>query len=153
MSPITIQTHGITPVTSQVICAGILDMERWPDFKGYWFLPGIEKAYFEYKPADVVGSRIRVHNLDGSSHVEEIVKWEVESQVTLQFGNFSPPLNGLATHFVENWHFRPTANGTEITRTMALYPKNFRGGLMLRLIAPLMKKAFEQHLRATLQVR
>lgn len=153
MPPIIIQVHTTSHLTPQAICAGILEMERWPEFKGYGFLPGIKQAYFEVQTPTVVGSRIRVHNLDGSSHVEAIVKWEVNHQVTLQFESFSPPLNGLATHFVENWHFRPTANGTQVTRTMALYPKNLMGGLMLRLIAPLMKEAFEQHLGATLQVR
>lgn len=42
----------------------------------YGPLPGIREAEFEAKTAEIVGTRIRVTNRDGSTHVEEIVEWE-----------------------------------------------------------------------------
>ena len=62
--------------SSQEICREILDTERWSEFKGYSILPGIEKAQFETKTPELVGSRIKVQNTDGSSHVEEIIEWD-----------------------------------------------------------------------------
>lgn len=147
MPPITIQVYAISRLTPQTICAGILEMERWPEFKGYGFLPGIKQAYFEVQTPAVVGSRIRVHNLDGSSHVEEIVEWEPARTVALKFQDFSPPVSQLASHFIETWHFTLTPTETQITRAMSFYPKNWLGKIMLTLVAPLMQRAFEQHLK------
>jgi hypothetical protein len=147
MPPITIQVHATSRLTPQAICAGILEMERWPKFKGYGFLPGIKQAYFEDQTPTVVGSRIRVHNLDGSSHVEELVEWEPASTVVLKFQNFSPPLSYLAAHFIETWYFASTPTETQITRAMSLYHKNWLGQIMFMWVAPLMQKAFAQHLQ------
>ena len=45
----------------------------------------------------MVGTRIRVTNTDGSTHVEEIVEWEPARRIRLRIGGFSPPLSRLAT--------------------------------------------------------
>lgn len=146
MNPIDIELTGIVRQSSQEICEEFLNLRRWPEFKGYSFLPGIKKAEFEVKTPAVVGSIIRVQNTDGSSHVEEIVVWDVDNQISMRFQDFSPPLRGLATHFVETWTFRPVGGGTEVTRKMLMVPKGWLGWVVLRPISRLMKKAFLQHL-------
>ena len=83
----------------------ILDVTNWMDFKGFGFLPGIKLAEFEVKTPDIVGSRIRVTNTDGSSHVEEIVEWQSDRRLKLHMNEFSPPLARLATSFEETWSF------------------------------------------------
>ncbi len=149
MKPVEIKIVGRTPLSAQEICAQILDTERWPEFRGYAFLPGIAGATFEAKTPALTGSRIRVRNTDGSSHVEEIVEWDTASRIALRFQDFDSPLRRFATHFLEAWEFRETADGTEVTRTMTLYPKNALGRLMLVPISKLMKKALEKHLAET----
>jgi len=62
--------------TPDVIAEQIIDVSKWTDFKGYLFLPGIKVASFEIKTATIGGSRIRVINTDGSTHVKEIVDWQ-----------------------------------------------------------------------------
>jgi hypothetical protein len=145
MKPIEIKIIGHTQQSSQEICIEFLDTEHWSKFEGYSILPGIESARFETKTPGLVGSRIKVQNKDGSSHVEEIIEWDVVNKVTLRFQEFSPPLQHLATHFIETWEFRKSADGTEMSRSMRMFPKGIFGWLMLVPISQLMKKAFEKN--------
>lgn len=147
MKPIQINIHGSTNQTPHEICAFFLETERWPEFTGYSFLPGIKQARFENKTPDLVGSRIRVLNTDGSTHVEEIVEWDEDNKIVLRFQEFSAPLQHLATHFIETWEFRRVGTQTELTRSMTFHPKGLLGWLMLIPISRLMKKAFEQNAR------
>jgi hypothetical protein len=146
MKPIEIKIIGHTPKPSQEICLELLNTENWPEFEGYSILPGIEHAHFETKTPGWVGSRIKVQNKDGSSHVEEITEWDVVNKVALRFQEFNSPLQHFATHFIETWEFSKSANGTDVSRTMTMYPKGMLGWLMLVPISRLMKKAFEKNL-------
>jgi hypothetical protein len=145
MHPIEIKIHGYTQKSSQEMCSALLDTERWSEFKGYSILPGIAHAHFETKTPDLVGSRIKVENTDGSSHVEEIIEWDVVNKVALRFQDFDLPLKRLATHFIEAWSFKKSNDRTEVTRTMTMFPKGMIGWLMLIPISRLMKKAFTEN--------
>jgi hypothetical protein len=81
--------------------------------------------------------------------VEEIIEWDVFRRIAVRFQEFDSPLRNLATHFIEVWTFRETAGGTEVTRSMTMYPKGIAGWLMLNPISRLMKKAFEKNLSQT----
>ena len=122
-----------------------LDLERWPEFKGYWILPGIASARFELRTPDILGSRIKVQNTDGSSHVEEIIEWDVEHKLAIKFHEFKPPLQYLATHFIETWNFDIAARGTDVSRAMSLYPRGILGWFMLLPVSRLMKRGFEKN--------
>lgn len=149
MKPIEIKIVGHIQKSSPEICMEILDTERWSEFKGYSILPGIKNAHFEVKTPELAGSRIRVQNNDGSSHIEEIIEWDVVNKIALRFQEFNSPLQNLATHFIETWEFRNSPNGTQASRIMTMYPKGLFGWLMLIPISKLMKKAFEENLRQT----
>lgn len=149
MKPVEIKIVGHIQKTSPEICREILDTERWSEFKGYSILPGIKNAQFETKTPEVVGSRIKVQNTDGSSHIEEIIEWDVANRIALRFQEFNSSLQNLATHFIETWEFRESPYGTEASRIMTMYPKGLFGWLMLIPISKLMKKAFEENLRQT----
>ena len=95
-----------------------------PTSRGYGVLPGIKAAEFEVRTPGVVGTRIRVTNTDGSSHVEEIVEWEPDRRAPAQMGEFSPPLSRLATGFEETWEFERLGSGTRVVRTFELHPKS-----------------------------
>jgi len=146
MKPIEIKIQAHTPKTSQEICSEFLDTERWSQFKGYFILPGIKNARFEVKTPALVGSRIRVQNTDGSTHVEEIIEWDDTRKIALKFQEFDSPLKHLATHFIEQWSFTPSEHGTEVVRAMTLAPRGLFGWMMLAPISRLMKKAFEKNL-------
>jgi hypothetical protein len=146
MKPIEIKIIGVTPKSPQELCVEFLDTERWSEFQGYAILPGIERAYFETKTSDLVGSRIKVQNTDGSSHTEEIIDWDMRNRVALRLQEFNSPIQYLATHFLETWEFSQSATGTEVARTMTMYPKSTLGWLILLPISRFMKKAFEKHL-------
>ena len=149
MKPLEIKVVGHTPKTSVEICQEFLNTDRWSEFKGYSILPGIKNARFDVKNPNLVGSRINVQNTDGSSHVEEIVEWDINHHFTLKFHSFSAPVKNFATHFVETWAFRQTPTGTDTVRTMTMYPKGLLGWLILLPISRLMKRAFEENLRQT----
>jgi len=59
---------------------------------------------------------------------------------------FTAPLSRFATHFIERWAFEPSASGTHVVRSFELHPRTWWGGLLLRLIAPLMRRAVDRHL-------
>ena len=72
MKPITFACEEKLAVPPERIAEQILDLGLWPGFRGYGPLPGIRAAEFEARTPEVVGTRIRVMDTDGSVHVEEI---------------------------------------------------------------------------------
>jgi hypothetical protein len=147
MSPIRFsctETLGLLPAD---IAGRILDLANWTDFKGFAVLPGIKAAEYEARTPGAVGSRIRVTNTDGSSHVEEIVEWQPDHRLRLRMKDFSPPLSGLATGFDESWEFRRIGNATQVTRSFELHAKSAFARPFLWLMSLLLKRAIARHLR------
>jgi hypothetical protein len=129
------------------MAAKILDVSQWETFQGYGPLPGIRKATFEHRTEQVVGSRIRVLNRDGSRHLEEIVHWEPASRVALRMGDFTPPLSLLAREFLETWTFQSDGTTTLVTRSFELYPRSIFAFPVLWLISLVLRRAIARHLR------
>lgn len=142
MKPIVIAVEGVGSMSSEEVCASILDLDRWREFEGHGFLPGIERAVFEVRTPEVVGTRIRVFSKDGSEHVEEIVEWDTQRRIAMKFQDFQSPVRRLATGFLESWTFSPGTEGLRMRREMAMYPKGIFGWLMLRMISRMMRQAF-----------
>lgn len=147
MKPITFACQETLPLAPTEIAQQILDLTRWPDFQGYGPLPGIAAAEFEARTPGIVGSRIRVTNRDGSTHVEEITEWDVHHRLRLRMCEFSPPLSRLATGFQETWEFEPVGNQTHITRTFELTARSVAAWPVLWMISFLLQKAIARHLR------
>jgi Polyketide cyclase / dehydrase and lipid transport len=147
MRPIRFSCTETLALLPADIAGRILDVAHWTDFTGYAVLPGIKAAEYEVRTPGVVGSRIRVVNTDGSSHVEEIIEWQSDQSLRLRMTEFSPPLSRLATEFVESWAFQRTNNSTSVTRTFELYPKSGLARPALWLISLLLKWAIARHLR------
>ena len=131
MKPIAFTCDETLPLTPEDIARQILDLTKWPDFHGYGPIPGIKAAEFDVQTPGVVGTRFRVTNLDGSSHMEEIVEWQPDHRLRLQMKEFSPPLSRLATWFEETWEFKRTGNETHVTRSCRLYAKSVLAWLPL----------------------
>lgn len=146
MKPITFVCHESVPLASKVIAEQILDLAKWPDFRGYGPIPGIKSAEFETRTPHVVGSRIRVTNLDGSTHVEEIVEWQPDRRLQLQMGDFSKPLSRLATSFVETWEFERVGYETKVVRSFELNAKSMLTKPVIWLISFFLKRAIARHL-------
>src|SRR5436309_11878111 len=117
MKPIIFTCESALALTPEEIARQILDLKKWPQFQGYWPIPGIKVAEFDIQTPGIVGTRIRVTNLDGASHVEEIVEWQPDHRIRLEMKEFSPPLSRLARGFDETWEFKRTDNGTHVTRS------------------------------------
>jgi hypothetical protein len=152
MKPITFECTHVIPASATEICDQIADMARWSAFDGYGFLPGIERAAYEIRTEGMVGSRIRVTNADGSTHVEEIMRWEHGHAVRMRLHEFSPPLANLASYFDEDWRFEPHTDGTNepcttVTRTLSLYPKRMLTRPLVWLISLVFRRAIAQHLK------
>lgn len=146
MRPITFTCHALLPLDANAISAQIADLSRWPEFTGYGRLPGIESATYEIRTPNMVGSRILVRNTDGSGHVEEILHWEPDSHIHMKLHEFTPPLNRLASHFLETWTFTATPTGTQVSRQMELFAKNGFTRPILWLISNMLKRAIDAHL-------
>jgi len=147
MKPVTFTCEETLPLAPEDIAGRILDLANWIDFKGYAVLPGIKAAEYEVRTPGVVGSRIRVTNTDGSSHIEEIVEWQPDRRLQLRMEQFSPPLSRMATEFLESWAFQRIDNATRVTRSFELHPKSGFTRPVLWLISLLLKRAIARHLR------
>lgn len=147
MRPITFRCKATLPLAPEAIAGQILDLARWPEFRGYGPLPGIRSAEFEARSPDVVGTRIRVTNRDGSSHIEEVAEWHPDRQVRLRMSDFSPPLSRLATAFVETWEFERNGDETSVTRSFELHATSRATRPVLWLISLLLRRAVARHLR------
>jgi hypothetical protein len=147
MKPITFTCEETLPLAPEDIARQILDLSNWPDFHGYWPIPGIKVAVFDVHTPGIVGSRIRVTNRDGSSHVEEIVEWEPDHRLGLEMKEFSAPLSRLATGFEETWEFKRTGNETHINRSFQLHANSLLARLPLWVISFFLKRAIARHLR------
>lgn len=145
-SPIRFTCKNVLPDTPEEIAAHILELSNWPDFTGYGLLPGIKQAEFEIRTPEVVGTRIRATNCDGSSHTEEIIVWDLPRRLQLRMQDFSAPVSRIASHFNEFWEFAPANNGTQVTRTMELHAKSALTRPLLWLISKLLKRAIARHL-------
>jgi len=142
MKPITFSCEEILRLAPEDIAQQILDLTKWPDFHGYGPIPGIK-----VQTSGVVGSRIRVTNVDGSSHVEEIVEWRPDHRIRLQMKEFSAPLSRLATEFEETWEFKRTGNETCVIRSFQLHAKSVLARLPLRVISFFLKRAIVRYLQ------
>ena len=149
MKTITFEVSHFIPETPEGIAARIADVDSWSTFEGYGPLPGIDYAEYETRTPEIAGSRVRVHNADGSSHVEALEVWEPGERIVLRLGDFGPPLNRIASHFLEDWHFEerdgPDA-GTLVTRQMEMFPRSPLMLPALWLISNLMRRALERHM-------
>lgn len=147
MKPIRFCCQATLLQRPEEIANQILDLSKWPEFNGYGVLPGIKQAEFETRTKEVVGTRIRVVNQDGSTHVEEIVEWDPTHRLSLRMQEFSPPVSRVASRFDETWEFQITDKGTHVVRSFAMHPKTPLTKSVLWLISFLLKRAIARHLR------
>ena len=145
--PITFACEATFPISATQIANQILDLTNWTDFKGYGPLPGIAHAEFDLRTPEIVGTRIRVNNQDGSSHVEEIREWNPEQRLRLFMHEFKPPLSRLACGFDEIWVLERDGANTKVTRSFNLHPKSAIGRLVLWGISFLLQRAITNHLK------
>jgi hypothetical protein len=104
-------------------------------------------AAFEVRTPRIVGSRIRVTNRHGSSHVEETVEWQPDHRLRRAMKELSAPLSRLATGFEETWAFKCTGTETHITRFFRLHATSFLARVALWMISFFLKRAIARHLR------
>lgn len=147
MRPISFVCRETLTLTPSEISEQILDVTKWPDFRGYGPIPGIKSAEYLVRSPDVVGSRVEVINLDGSRHVEQIVEWLPDVRVQLRMDEFSPPLSRLASHILETWTFERTGSTTNVARSIEMHARSRVTWPVLWLISFLLHKAIVRHLR------
>lgn len=147
ITPIAFQCSEILPGSPDDIVSQMLELQNWNSFQGYGPLPGIKSAEFDVQTPELLGTRIRVTNRDGSSHVETITDWQHGQVLQMTMNEFTPPLSKLATHFLETWNFQPEEQGTRVTRSFELYPTSSFAKLSLWIISFLLKKAIRRHMQ------
>jgi uncharacterized protein YndB with AHSA1/START domain len=145
VKPITFSCEASIASPPEEIAEQILDLSRWPEFRGYGRMPGIKAAEFEARTPEVIGTRIRVTDTDGSSHVEEVVEWEPGRRLRLHMGEFSPPLSRLAVGFDEMFEFERTGGQTRVVRRFELHPMGTATRPLLWLISTLLSRAIARH--------
>ena len=134
-------------LTAHEVGAELLAIDKWVSFRGWGLVPGIRSARFEARTETVTGTRIAVVNDDGSTHTEEIIEWRPGERLQIRMSGFSKPLRPFASHFLETWLFTPVPAGTALVRRFDLFPRGFLGAIVLRVIAPMLRRAMERQLR------
>lgn len=147
MRPIRFACRATLALTPDKIVEEILDLDNWPAFQGYGPLPGIQSAEFETRTPHLVGTRIRVTNMDGSTHVEEIVEWQPDRLLKIRMREFSLPVSRLATEFLETWEFQPDGHETGVVRRFELHAKSLVAWPVLWLVSTPLKQAIVRHLK------
>jgi hypothetical protein len=147
MKPIRFAVEETLASDPARVVAQILDLASWPKFRGFGPIPGIQAAEFIVRRPDVVGTRIRVVSLDGSSHIEEIVEFERDRQLRLRMHDFSLPVSRVALQFHETWEFVPSEGQTKVTRSFELYPRSNWARPMLWIISLFLRRAIRRNLR------
>jgi hypothetical protein len=147
MKPWTVVCTKTSRLTGEQIGEQILNLQNWPAFAGYGPLPGIAEARFETRTPDVIGTRIRVRNCDGSTHVEEIIEWKPAERIMLEMTEFSRPVSLFASRFIERWQFKRSEGQTAIRRSMELQHKSIFGWIVLGVISRFLKGAIDRHLQ------
>lgn len=146
MTPIIFTLTRVLPYPADAICAEVANVAHWNTFKGYGMMPGIQSAEYETRTPNMVGSRIRVRNTDGSTHTEEIYQWVDAKAMAMKFCDFVPPLSQVATHFTEEWQLGPQGNGTLVTRNFQMFPRSTLTRPSLWLISQLFRRAIGHQL-------
>lgn len=149
MKPIKFSCKETLDLAPEEIARQILDVTNWLNFKGFGPLPGIRVSVFEVRAPNIVGSRIRVTNTDGSKHVEEIVEWQPDRRRQLSMKDFSTPFSRLATGVEETREFERVGDETKVTRSFQMHAKFVLTRPLLWMISFFLKKAVSRHLRET----
>lgn len=147
MNPIEFEVEKTIQNSPKEVCKNVLDVETWSSFDGYGLLPGIEKAEFEKRTKEMVGSIIRVKNSDKTEHLEEIMEFETGKKIVMKIYDFPTALSYMATHFVEEWNFEKTGKyETLVMRKFQLFPTSFLTRPLLGQIAGFMERAIAKQL-------
>lgn len=134
-----------TSLTPEEIVNGMFDVTNWTSFKGSGLVPGIKEVDIMKPYESITGTIFKVKNSDGSHHEETIIEYNPGHSLVMKLHKFSFPLNKFATHFLEIWTFNYHNNRTHLKRTFELYPKNFFGSILLRVVAFYFKKGVKDH--------
>lgn len=146
MPGIRLIVEATLPYPPRALTARMLDVEQWREFRGYGPIPGIRSAVFELRTPQVVGSRIRVVNRDGSRHVEQVETWDPDRRVVMRFGEFSAPLRWLARAMLDTWDFTPAGPGCRGRREMLMEARSFVAYPCVWVISWWLKAALRRHL-------
>jgi hypothetical protein len=134
-----------TSLAPEEICNDIFDVDNWSSFVGYGPIPGIARATMNAPERSIIGRKICVENTDGSKHVETIISYVPQECLVMRIAEFSPPLQNLATHFIERWNFSGSHPQYHIVRRFELYPKSKWMALPLWMISLILKVAVARH--------
>jgi hypothetical protein len=133
------------PQSVDEICDEFFDVSKWSSFKGYGPIPGIKQAV-RSDTGERKDAHFSVLNTDDSSHEESVTDYVPGKSLTIRLDNFSPPLNKLATHFIETWQFTAYEKHTRVVRSFELYPRHFIAAIPLWFVSFFLKRAVKNHM-------
>ena len=78
--------------------------------------------------------------------MEEFLEWDEEHKIVIKLHKFSPPLERLSTHFIEQWGFKKIdSHKTLVTRDFQLFPKSAAARTVIWLMSFLFRRAIVRH--------
>ena len=104
------------PCTVETAFDDTLDATHWPEFAGWWFIPGIVSATQNAAGPVTLGTRHNVTNSDGSHHSEEIVALDRPRTHTRRVFGLTGAFSLIVRQMEEIWTFSPLASGCDAKR-------------------------------------
>lgn len=116
--------HTALRCTPDQAFAGILDLTRWPSFRGSGPIPGIVEASLPEGASMGLGARVRVRNTDGSVHHEVVTTFEPGRRYSVAM-EVSPPASYVMETILEDVVLEAVPGGTAMTRRFELRPRTW----------------------------
>lgn len=117
------ETLSETRRSPEATFAFILDLVRWPAFRGWGPVPGIVSAELAPGASMAVGARVRVTNTDGSVHHEVVEELEPPRRYRVRMEP-GPPASRVLARIDETVELVPIATGTRIRRRFDVTPRS-----------------------------
>lgn len=141
----TFTTQTTLACAPDAVFALIVDLSKWPMFRGAGPVPGIVSAEATDGAPLAKGSRVRVTNTDGSVHHEVVVDF-VHAQRYHVAMEVRPPASRVLAGIEERVELAPgPGGGTEMTRTFVLTPASRLASPIASMVSWFLARAVRKH--------
>ncbi len=114
---ITVREHVVLPLEPEAAYDFFITPEAYRLFTGWGPIPGIREVVWESGEAASLGAYGRVHNSDGSTHREHVVRADRGEVYVLKIDQISSAFRHLVRGIEEEARFTAVGSATKLTRT------------------------------------
>lgn len=145
MSGIVIDEEVILSASPDAVWELFNAPEGYVLFVGYGPIPGLAKVEWLDGDPSRPGSVARVHNTDGSTHRERVLRSERPSRYEIAIDQFSSPFRFVVREAREDVRFVSENGKTRIVRRFTFFPRNALAVPIALVIRGLFRRAVQRN--------